>query len=131
MARPTRRLPKRYLRTEYARRGAVSYPMTQLGPALAQLDAGERPPDALVRGALGELRRFRRHLHSLGCDRFPENAFVFDYIADHIDVLRWVLALPAESELHLCVECDRRPRHFGDLCKRCAGDQRPRGKVGE
>ena len=32
---------------------------------------------------------------------------------------------------HLCSRCERRPRHFDDLCKRCANDLgvRPHGKV--
>jgi glucan biosynthesis protein len=36
-----------------------------------------------------------------------------------------------QSETHVCSNCERRPRHFDDLCKRCANElgRRPTGPV--
>lgn len=42
-----------------------------------------------------------------------------------------IMSEPTGPETHLCVQCGKKPRHFGDLCKRCANasGQRPVGKV--
>lgn len=45
-------------------------------------------------------------------------------------VLREHMEKEHSSEEVMCIECGKRPRHFGDYCKRCVPDElRPTGKV--
>jgi len=84
------------------------------------------------------LVEMKEKLHEIIQEELKMRRLVLDYEREVKNITKTLIRdsireLQARVEIkqNLCIKCNKRPRHFGDHCKRCANElgTRPTGKI--